>query len=198
MKKNGSLRGKLIFIPLILIFLGVIGIGLMSSLISKKSMVEEMENSGIYSSKRFIERITDNNETLKIVNTEMEGKIHAANRVVASNEDVMSNQFISRLAQQLEVYEINLIDANGVIQFSNLSANVGKKIDANAASQDVLKGKASTWFDDIVLNAETNKPYKYGYLKYPAGGMVQTGVDAIRLQYLQKAFSYQKLIEQMA
>lgn len=197
-KKNGSLRGKLIFIPLILIFLGVIGIGLMSSLISKKSMIKEMENSGIYSSKRFIERITDNTETLKIVNTEMEGKIHAANRVVASNEDVMSNQFISRLAQQLEVYEINLIDANGTIQFSNLSANVGKKIDPNAPSQDVLKGKVSTWFDDIVLNPETNKPYKYGYLKYPSGGMVQTGVDAIRLQYLQKAFSYQKLIEQMA
>ncbi len=41
-KKNGSLRGKLIFIPLILIFLGVIGIGLMSSLISKKSMIKEM------------------------------------------------------------------------------------------------------------------------------------------------------------
>ncbi len=198
MRKKSSLRGKLILIPLVLIFLGVTGISIISSVISRSSLINEMENSGLYSSKRFIERITDNHETLKIVNTEIESKIHSANRVVASNADVMSNQFLSRLAQQLDIYELNVYDAKGTIQFSNISANVGKKLEADAPAQIVLTGKESAFFDEIVLVGDPSKPYKFGYLKYPSGGMISTGIEALRLQYLQKAFSYQKLIEQMA
>jgi len=183
---------------LLLIFLGVTGISIISSIISRSSLLGEMENSGIYSSMRFIERITDNNETLKIVNTEIEGKLHSANRVVASNEATMSNQFLTRLAQQLDLYEINIYDVNGVIQYSNLNGNIGLKLEADAPAQVVLSGKENSFFDEIVLLGEPSKPYKYGYLKYPSGGMISTGIEALRLQYLQKAFSYQKLIEQMA
>ncbi|MDH8676743.1 methyl-accepting chemotaxis protein [Fusibacter bizertensis] len=198
MKRNGSLRRKLIVIPLLLIFLGASGIGVFSSIILKNSLVDELENSGLYSSKRFIERISDNSETLKIVNNEMEEKIHASNRVVASNEELISNQYVSRLAQQLGIYEINVYDENGKIEFSNISTNIGKKLDKDAKAQTVLTGKSNSLFDEILYNEDSKKTLKYGYLKLPEGGMVQTGVDALRLQYLQKAFSYQKLIEQMA
>lgn len=198
MKRNGSLRRKLIVIPLLLIFLGASGIGVFSSVILKNSLVDELENSGLYSSKRFIERISDNSETLKIVNNEMEEKIHASNRVVASNEELISNQYVSRLAQQLGIYEINVYDENGKIEFSNISTNIGKKLDKDAKAQTVLTGKSNSLFDEILYNEDSKKTLKYGYLKLPEGGMVQTGADALRLQYLQKAFSYQKLIEQMA
>ena len=198
MKRNGSLRRKLIVIPLLLIFLGASGIGVFSSIILKNSLVDELENSGLYSSKRFIERISDNSETLKIVNNEMEEKIHASNRVVASNEELISNQYVSRLAQQLGIYEINVYDENGKIEFSNISTNIGKKLDKDAKAQTVLTGKSNSLFDEILYNEDSKKTLKYGYLKLPEGGMVQTGADALRLQYLQKAFSYQKLIEQMA
>lgn len=198
MVNRHSLRGKLIFVPLVLIFLGVIGISLISSMILRTNLISEMQSSGLYNSMRFIERITDNNETLNIVNTEVEGKIHSANRVVASNEENMSNQFISRLAQQLDLIEINVYDKFGVIQYSNINVNVGKKLDENAAAQVVLSGKANSFFDEIIVNPESKKTIKYGYLKHPSGGMIQTGIDAIRLQYLQRAFSYQKLIEQLA
>lgn len=181
-----------------LIFLGVIGISLVSSMILRTSLISEMQSSGRYNSMRFIERITDNNETLNIVNTEVEGKIHSANRVVASNEENMSNQFISRLAQQLDLIEINIYDKFGVIQYSNINVNVGKKLDENVPAQVVLSGKSNSFFDEIIYNEESKKTIKYGYLKHPSGGMIQTGIDAIRLQYLQRAFSYQKLIEQLA
>lgn len=198
MKKKRSIKRVLIIVPLLVIFIGVTAIGIVSSIISKKSVLNEMQNSGINSSLRFIERITDNYDTLDIVNAEIEGKIHSANRVVASNEDTMSNQFITRLAQQLDLYEINVYDAQGRIVFSNLNANIGETLSVEAPSQVVLKGEQNSFFDEIIYNADSKKTLKYGYLKYPSGGMIQTGIDAIRLQYLQRAFSYQKLIEQMA
>lgn len=198
MKKKRSIKRVLIIVPLLVIFIGVTGISMVSSIISRKSVLSEMQGSGINSSLRFIERITDNNDTLEIVNTEIEGKIHSANRVVASNEDAMSNQFITRLAQQLDLYEINVYDGRGTIVFSNINGNVGKVLPIDAPSQVVLKGEKSSFFDEIIYNAESKKTLKYGYLKHPSGGMIQTGIDAIRLQYLQRAFSYQKLIEQMA
>ena len=198
MSKKRSIKRVLIIVPLLVIFIGVTGISMVSSIISRKSVLSEMQGSGISSSLRFIERITDNNDTLEIVNTEIEGKIHSANRVVASNEDAMSNQFITRLAQQLDLYEINVYDGRGTIVFSNINGNVGKVLPIDAPSQVVLKGEKSSFFDEIIYNAESKKTLKYGYLKHPSGGMIQTGIDAIRLQYLQRAFSYQKLIEQMA
>lgn len=164
----------------------------------KNSLVDELENSGLYSSKRFIERLTDNSETLNIVNNEMEEKIHSSNRVVASNEELISNQYVSRLAQQLGIYEINVYNKIGKIEFSNISTNIGKSLDKEAAAQAVLNGKSNSMFDEICYIADSKKTLKYGYLKLPGGGMVQSGADALRLQYLQKAFSYQKLIEQMA
>lgn len=198
MVKLRSLRGKLVLVPLVLIFLGVVGIGLTSSMILKSSLVDEIKSSGLYNAMRFIERITDNHETLNIVVTEVEGKIHAANRVVASNEDTMSNQFLSRLVQQLDLVEINIYDASGTITLSNVNANIGKPLGKDAPAQVVLSGKSNSLFDEISYNSESKKTIKYGYLKHPSGGMIQTGVDAIRLQYLQRAFSYQKLIEQLA
>lgn len=198
MVKLRSLRGKLVLVPLVLIFFGVVGIGLISSLILKTSLINEIKSSGLYNAMRFIERITDNHETLNIVATEVEGKIHSANRVVASNEETMSNQFLSRLAQQLDLLEINIYDASGIITFSNVNANIGRAFSTDAPAQAVLSGKSNSVFDEIIYNTESKKTIKYGYLKHPSGGMIQTGVDAIRLQYLQRAFSYQKLIEQLS
>ena len=198
MIKLRSLRGKLVVVPLMLIFVGVLGIGLISSMILRSSLIDEIKSSGLYNAMRFIERITDNHETLNIVVTEVEGKIHSANRVVASNEDAMSNQFLSRLAQQLDLIEINIYDKSGKVTFSNVNANIGNMLDAEAPSQSVLSGKSNQFFDEIIYNEASKKTIKYGYLKHPSGGMIQTGVDAIRLQYLQRAFSYQKLIEQLS
>ncbi|MBE0451796.1 MAG: hypothetical protein IBX70_13250 [Clostridia bacterium] len=58
----------------------------------------------------------------------------------------MSNQYLSRLVQQLDVFEISVVNE---------------------------RGKVSTSYDPIINNENDKKDYIYGYLKHPSGGMTK-------------------------
>ncbi|MCD4714904.1 MAG: hypothetical protein K8R73_16630 [Clostridiales bacterium] len=196
-EKSKSIRSKLTIVPLALIFLGVAAIGIVSSHFSKQNIMSEMERNGYTISEGFIDRLIDNEKTLEIVYEQIEDKIKSTNRVVASNEEIMSNQYLSRLAQQLDVFEISIVNVRGKVEYSNISSRIGAQIPEDATSRAVLSGKVSTSYDPIINNENDNKDYIYGYLKHPSGGMIQTGIQATRLAYLEKVFSYQEMITQM-
>jgi methyl-accepting chemotaxis protein len=196
-KKSKSIRTKLTIVPLALIFLGVAAIGIVSSHFSKQNIMSEMERNGYTISEGFIDRLIDNEKTLEIVYEQIAEKIRSTNRVVASNEDIMSNQYLIRLAQQLDVFEISVVNPRGQVAYSNISTRIGASIPDDAPSRAVLSGKSNTSYDPIIKNENDKKDYIYGYLKHPSGGMIQTGIQATRLAYLQRIFSYQEMISQI-
>ncbi len=196
-KKSKSIRTKLTIVPLALIFLGVAAIGIVSSHFSKQNIMSEMERNGYTISEGFIDRLIDNEKTLEIVYEQIAEKIRSTNRVVASNEDIMSNQYLIRLAQQLDVFEISVVNPRGQVEYSNISTRIGASIPDDAPSRAVLSGKSNTSYDPIIKNENDKKDYIYGYLKHPSGGMIQTGIQATRLAYLQRIFSYQEMISQI-
>lgn len=197
-KKRNSLRTKLSIVPLVLIFFGVVAIGGVSSYFSRDNILNEMERNGYYIANQFIERIQENKSSFEIVREQAEEQVKSSNRVVASNEDVVSNQYLTRLAQQLDVFEISITDSSGKIVMSNVSNRIGTEVPKDAPSQAVLNGQVNSYFDEINVGDAYSQTYIYGYLKYPSGGMVMTGIRATRLSYLQKLFSHQKMIENMS
>ncbi|MBM7562661.1 hypothetical protein [Fusibacter tunisiensis] len=144
-----SIRTKLTIVPLILIFIGVLAIGVASSYFSKANIISEMERNGYYIAGQFIERIQENKNSFEIVIEQAEDKVKSTNRVVASNEESVTNQYLFRLAQQLDVFEISITDAKGQIILSNLSNRIGILVEPDAASQAVLKGETNSYFDEI-------------------------------------------------
>ncbi len=68
-KKRGTIKTRLIIIPLILIFIGVIVMVGASSYSVWKSMIEEMEETGLHKSDLIVEQIESNILTLEIMNT---------------------------------------------------------------------------------------------------------------------------------
>ena len=68
-KKRGTIKTKLIIIPLISIFIGVIVMVGASSYSVWKSMIEEMEETGLHKSDLIVEQIESNILTLEIMNT---------------------------------------------------------------------------------------------------------------------------------
>lgn len=68
-KKRGTIKTKLIIIPLISIFIGVIVMVGASSYSVWKSMIEEMEETGLHMSDLIVEQIESNILTLEIMNT---------------------------------------------------------------------------------------------------------------------------------
>ena len=197
LSKN-SIRVKLVIIPLILMFIAISLLGSISAYFTRASLLTQMKNNGFYVSERFIERLQDNDSSLVTVNGMIDDKIKMVGNLVISNSSIVNNNYLKKLADDLEVDEINYTDANGLITASNLDTSIGAAFDNTHISYPVLSGQKNSFVENIRKSRENNNYYKYGYVKNPSGGMVQVGIVANRLNELMDKFSYQTLINNMA
>ncbi len=116
-KKKGTIRTKLLITPLILILVGVMAIGLLSSYNTKESLFNQMKSDGLFISEQFIMRLGDNQQSLNNLNLMLESKIRGVGKTVVSNQAQISNAYLVKLAEDMDVDEINYTDSSGNITF---------------------------------------------------------------------------------
>lgn len=95
------------------------------------------------------------------------------------------------------VDEINFVDANSTIIYSNLESSLGYVYPKNHVSNAVIQGRLADYMEPIRQSAVTNSYYKYGYITNPSGGMVQVGLLANDINAMTEKFGYQSIIEDM-
>ena len=61
--KRGTIRTKLLIMPIALIMAGVLVIGLLSSYYTKESLFDQMRKNGIFISEQFVKRVSDNQQS---------------------------------------------------------------------------------------------------------------------------------------
>ena len=196
--KRGTIRTKLLIMPIALIMAGVIVIGLLSSYYTKESLFDQMRENGIFISEQFVKRVSDNQQSLNNANVILEAIIRGVGNNVISNQGQISNDYLAKLANDMGVDEINYTDANGNITFSNLESSLGSNFGADHISYPVLSGKQNELMENIRKSRETDDYYKYGYVINPNGGMVQVGLLANDINAMTEKFGYQKAVEDIA
>ncbi|WP_347451622.1 methyl-accepting chemotaxis protein [Acetoanaerobium noterae] len=196
--KRGTIRTKLLIMPIALIMAGVIVIGLLSSYYTKESLFDQMRKNGIFISEQFVKRVGDNQQSLNNANVILEAIIRGVGNNVISNQGQLSNDYLAKLANDMGVDEINYTDANGNITFSNLESSIGSNFGADHISYPVLSGKQNELMENIRKSRETDDYYKYGYVINPNGGMVQVGLLANDINAMTEKFGYQKAVEDIA
>lgn len=72
--KQGSIKVKLIIIPLIVVLLGISAIGIVSYNTTKQSLLNEMKENGLSTSSDFISRLEDNARSIELINSMIEDK----------------------------------------------------------------------------------------------------------------------------
>ena len=196
--KRGTIRTKLLIMPIALIMAGVIVIGLLTSYYTKESLFDQMRKNGIFISEQFVKRVSDNQQSLNNANVILEAIIRGVGNSVISNQGQLSNDYLVKLANDMGVDEINYTDANGNITFSNLESSLGSSFGADHISYPVLSGKQNEIMENIRKSRETDDYYKYGYVINPNGGMVQVGLLANDINAMTEKFGYQKAVEDIA
>ena len=196
--KRGTIRTKLLIMPIALIMAGVILIGLLSSYYTRESLFHQMREDGIFISEQFVKRVSDNQQSLSNANAIIEAIIRGVGNSVISNQGQISNDYLAKLANDMGVDEINYTDANGNITFSNLESSLGSSFGADHISYPVLSGKQNELMENIRKSRETDDYYKYGYVINPNGGMVQVGLLANDINAMTEKFGYQKAVEDIA
>ena len=195
-KKRGSIKFKLVLLPLLIVFIAIAGIGSISSYLLRKSLLEQMHKHSMQYVNQVTKQIDVNSSSLAVVNQLIEDKIvETANIVI--RQDKISNKFLTDLAEDKGVDEINYFDGNVRIINSTDTTYIGDIPPAGHVSHEFNKNQDKILMEKIRKSAVSENYYKYGYVKNPKGGFIQVGILANVIQKMTDKFSYQNLVDEL-
>lgn len=195
---KGSIRFKLIVIPLILVLIGISAIGGISAYLTRSSLLNQMREDGLEIVDQVASQIEANSISIQAIEEMIGDRIREAGRLVISNQDNLSNEMLKQLAKDLEIDELNLFDSKGEIIYSNLDENIGWVAPDDHSAHSFAVGTKNELIEEIRKSAVSNNYYKYGYVRSPKGGFVQVGILANTINQLSQRFSFQNLVEDLA
>ncbi|AKL97000.1 methyl-accepting chemotaxis protein McpA [Clostridium aceticum] len=194
-----SVKVKLIAIPLIIVFAAILGIGGISSYLTRSSMLDQMRQNGLERTAEIANQIAKSTTSVTVIDEMIEDRIRAIGRNVITHQDNLSNEFLMQIAKDLDADEINVYNENGEIIFSNLAEeNVGWIAPETHFAQLLLRENKGELMEEIRESTIDSNYYKYGYLKSERGQVVQVGIIANRIQELSGRLSHQNLVEELA
>jgi len=196
-KKKSSIKFKILAIPLISIFIAITIITINCIAVIQNILISQMETDGMILAKQIQSQIEINNKSMESINQSISDKIRTTGSFILNNSDKVNNEYLTSLAKQFEIDEINYTDINGKIIYSNLPTSLGSSFDSNHISYPVLKGDKNFFVENIRKSKETNDYYKYGYVSKQGIGMVQVGIIANKVQSLSKSIETQALVEKL-
>lgn len=197
-EKKKSIKFRILSIPLMIVFFLITAITIVAIVISQNSLINQMKTDGMNLTRQIKSQVEVDNEAMGSINQSISDKIRTTGAFVLNNSDKVSNEYLTNLAKQLEVDEINYTDTNGKIIYSNIPASLGSVFDSNHISYPVLKGEKDFLIENIRKSKETNDYYKYGYVSKIGTGMVQVGIIANKVQKLNQSVDIQNLVERLA
>ena len=193
-----SINIRLLIIPLACVLAGVLIIGGISSFLTRQSLMTEMEENGFSTSQRFVDRLEDNADALNTVNDMLETQIRSIAKIVIGNRDVITNEYLTALANQSGITQIYLYNSSGEIINAVHGEYVGWKPSEGDPVDTFIKSGDAEFMEEIRKSMETDECFKYGYVKTNTGEFVQAGVTADRAIELTEKFGYQSLINEIS
>lgn len=195
--KKASIKTKLTIMPIILVVLAVAIICTFSSIMTRNSLFDEMRRNGQFLLEQFAQRLNNNTKSLETINHIIEDDIRKAADSV-KNLGEINNESITKIANNLQIDELNYFDAQGVILYSNVPENLGWQPDESHPLYGLLHSNQTELMEDIRVDAVSGAYKKYGAVKFADGTFVQAGLNADKVNELTDQFKYQKLIENLA
>ena len=196
--KNSSIKIKLIIIPLSVVLMGITIIGFTSSYYTRKSLLEEMEATGLKQSTEFLNRLEDNSFSIGAINNQLEDKIRLSGNIIKQYSKELDNTQIKFLAKELGIDELNYYDNTGTIIHSNIDEFLGYKAEEGTNPYIFNTMNQTELMEDIRQNLVTEDYYKYGYIRDNKNGFIQIGILADNIQQITDRLDYQTLLEEIA
>ena len=196
--KHSTIKTRLIIVPLIFVLIGVSAITVISSYVTKASLLAEMQDNGIHTSAQFIERVENNTQYLDAINMMLDDKIKTAAKTVSIETENINSEFLNKLAKELEINEINYFNLEGEILYSNIASHVGFVAPEGHTAYYFKLSPEQELMERVRKDSESDRFLKYGYVKDGNEAFVQVGITADKVQELTDAFGQQSLLEQIS
>ncbi|MFL0249783.1 methyl-accepting chemotaxis protein [Clostridium neuense] len=195
-KISNSIKVRILFIPIIIMFIIIAIIASTSIGISRNKILSQMKSDGINMANQISKDMGKNKASTDSLNESIDERIRTLGTFIIANKTSVTNDYLKTLAKQFNVDEINFTDASGTIIYSNLESSLTSSPFGNKdICYPVLKGEKDELMENIRKSVDNNNYYKYGYIRNPNGGLVQIGILANKVEKLTNDLKSQNLID---
>lgn len=193
--KKGSIKKKLILMPLLIVLIAIVGVTITSSYMMREGLQEEIKHNIEFISETVIERLIENQKTLEILDSMLEIRIRNVGKTVLENEDKMNNDLLRKISNLIQANEINLFDKEGRIIYSTRDDNIGWVATEGHFVYDFIKNNEKETFEEIRKDVFSDNFEKNGYMKGSNGNFVQIGIAVNEIKNIEDELGYQGVIE---
>jgi len=190
-----SLAGKIIISIVLCLIIAIGAVTVLLIRTTSENLYKQMELQGKEMAQLVMYEIRLKEAMLGDVEELLNNHLYDAAFSIASM-GTYSNEMLQSLSQKTGLSEINIINGDGEIIYSNMADNIGYIYGQNHAMQQVLKGNQEKIVESIRKSEVDSRFYKYGGVKLAQGrGAVQIGIAADKIEKINHSFSIQKLLE---
>ncbi len=194
-----TIKTKLIILPLFIVLTSVISLSGISIYQFKKTILKQMKLQGIHYAEEIAERVKSNTLSINMLDKKIIDDIEQIGSYVLENEDKLSNDFLIKFSESMNIGIINYINNNGDIIYSSKPTKVGMNLMINNTINNFIKEDKKNFIEkDIRYISIDETHYQFGYKRKSKKGFVQIGISTNDLQELTKKFDLQKLLDQLA
>lgn len=190
-------RIKLIFVPLIISLIAILGVSGATFYISKVSLLKQMRQDGINLTRQVTNQLSDNYKSLETINRMLEDKIRVASNMIIRNQNSLNNEYLKEQLSELGVDELHWMNKEGKIIYSTVEGYLDWRPNKGHPLYDFVLSNTVELMEHIRPDAKYGNFVKYGSVKSTDGSFVQVGILANNIQKLTEKFSYQTLVEEL-
>lgn len=189
-----NLKFKIIVISVCIYFFSFFLLIIMSLSTITEQMEEQLTEDGITLTKQIAKNLEYANLYEDKIDALLTDKIKTVAYLVGEQEQV-DNDYLNKVADVVNVQEINIIDENRKVIYSNLSNNLGFIYSKNHPMDPLLTGKITEINEDIRKSTSDDFFYKYGGRKLKSGRTIQVGIQVDNIEKLKSSLTRQDIVE---
>lgn len=198
MKRKKSIRVKLLIVPLLVVFITISAITVITSFVTHKGFMEEMEVNGYKMIDELLARAHDHQVAIQMIESHVEEMMLGTARVISRKQGLITSAYLEQVARDTGIEEVNYYSHEGQVLYSSVDAYIGWQATEEHPVHQFMEQERAFHFDPIRRNSEEDFYVKYAYFRLPEGDFLQLGMNADQIAMLTDAFNMQSLLEKFA
>lgn len=158
------------------------------------TLLQQMVDDSNRHAYNHMSRLSNSISATDIIEKLLEEKIVVSSNVILNHRNELSNDFLKEMIDDLKVDEICWYNSSGEIIYTS-DKYIGWQAVEGHPAHNFMIGNEDIVIEDIRKDTESDKYYKFGYVKADNGEFLQIGILADNIDELTKKFSSQKFVD---
>lgn len=194
-KSKSSIKTLIIFFIIITIIIGAITLSMSKRI--REYYYNQKKEEAVMLAQSISIYLSNTEDAVNIAAKLLDENLLMSLNAVGSHNGNYSSELITSLAEELDLNEINIYNAEGLIEYSNLKKNIKWHTYRGHKAYVFMNSDDNILIEDIRKDAIGDKYYKYAYMKNPDGSFIQIGILEEKVYSIFDSFQIQRYLDKI-